>query len=119
MRLQHTRPQRRDGFTFIELLVVILIILLLISLLTSAVITAMNKADEVKTRNEIQGLSASLVQFQSDFNLQNAPPPSRLWLDETGTYTTPPTGFTLAQVQQVGLDTVAYLGRVWPQLRNP
>jgi prepilin-type N-terminal cleavage/methylation domain-containing protein len=126
MKLHQTRPRRRDGFTFIELMVAIAIILVLISLLVGAAVTALNKMDETNTRNDITTMQSGLAQFTTDFNLQGTAggaPPSRLWLDETGQYSKPPTagatGLTAAQLTQIGNDSLAYLKRVWPRLQFP
>ena len=116
MRLPHARIERRVGFTLIEMLVVIAIIAVLASLLTSGVVATLRKMDEVKTRHEISALANSNKQFQSDFHI-TLPPPSRLWLDETMTYANPPQGYTMAQVQQLGVDSQNYLRKVWPQLQ--
>jgi prepilin-type N-terminal cleavage/methylation domain-containing protein len=122
MRLRRTRVRRRDGFTLIELLIVIGIIAILASLTTSAVFAAFTKMREVKCRNEISDLSNSMKQMESDYNI-TVPPPSRLWLDETGTYSTVPAGVpagtTLAQLAQLAVDSEAYVKKVWPRHQYP
>src|SRR5262245_5717669 len=123
MKLHRTPARRRGGFTMVELIVVITIILVLISLLTGAVYNAMLKMDETKTRTEMHQLAASMSQFQADFGLQNAPPPSRLWLDNSGSYSQAPTagatGLSQAQITQLAADSQSYLKRVWPRLQYP
>jgi len=115
MRLPRTSTRHRGGFTLIELLVVISIIALLAGLLTGASVAVLRKMDEVKTRNEISGLANSVKQFESDFRV-NVPPPSRIWIDESGQYATPPQGYTAAQVTQLAIDSQAYLRKVWPNI---
>jgi prepilin-type N-terminal cleavage/methylation domain-containing protein len=114
MKLDRTR--RRRGFTFIELLVSIGIIALLISMLTAGVVFSFNKVDQVRTTKEISSLSQAIRQFEADYNI-TAPPPSRLWLDNSASpYSTPPAGYTPAQVQQLGIDSQNYLRQVWPRI---
>lgn len=74
--------RNRNGFTLVELLVVILIIAVLVSLIASAIMTVMNKIPQVRTSTEIAQLSASVRSFMSDYSLGEAPP-SRLLLYET------------------------------------
>ncbi|HKI32112.1 MAG TPA: type II secretion system protein [Gemmataceae bacterium] len=113
MRLHRTPARRRGGFTLIELIVVIAIIAALVALLLSGLSAAFSKMDEVKTHNEITGLSGGLTQFMADFKVQGSPPPSRLYLDETGTYNpaAPVNGFpgfnNLSAAQQAALTQLA------------
>ncbi len=108
MKLHRRRPGRRGGFTLIELMVVVTIIAVLVSLLSSAIIVAINKMDEVKTRNEISSLGSGLVQFQTDFNVQKSAPPSRIWLRQNvASYNTG---------NQIDTDSLAYLHKVWPHI---
>jgi prepilin-type N-terminal cleavage/methylation domain-containing protein len=117
MRLHRTPVRRRAGFTLIELMVVMAIIAVLVSLLASAVFSAFDRLWEVQCRQEITGMEGALKQFQGDFN-NPGPPPSRIWLDSTMTFSTPPAGYTAAQVQQLGIDSQAYLRKVWPHIQG-
>ena len=65
-----------------------------------------------------QRVGRAFKQFESDFNI-SVPPPSRIWLDETGQYATPPTGYTAAQMPQLAplaTDSKAFLTKVWPRV---
>jgi prepilin-type N-terminal cleavage/methylation domain-containing protein len=119
MRVHRRRLRRRDGFTLIELLIVISIIAILASLTTAGVLAAFTKMREVKNRNEISDLANSIKQMESDYNI-TVPPPSRIWLDETGQYNTVPAGVpagtTLAQLDPLKVDSQAYLRKVWPRI---
>jgi len=123
MRLHPAARQRRNGFTLIEMMVVIGIIAILVSLLTSAIIMALHKIDETRARNEITQLQSGVVQFQTDYGLQSAPPPSRLYIDESGTYNPVLNypGYNLLngpqqlQLNQMAADSKAYLQKVWPR----
>jgi prepilin-type N-terminal cleavage/methylation domain-containing protein len=66
MRRTPSRPDRA-GFTLVELLVVITIIAILFALTSAAVIKALQKGDEVRTRNEISQLAAAVQAFKTDF----------------------------------------------------
>lgn len=77
----HWRSRPRPAFTMVELMVVILIIAILVSLISSAVVMAMGKIPEVKTRTEISQLQEALQAFMTDYNL-GQPPPSVLHLNE-------------------------------------
>ena len=57
MRRTPNRPARRAGFTLVELLVVITIIAILFALTSAAVVKALGKMDEVRTRNDISQLA--------------------------------------------------------------
>jgi prepilin-type N-terminal cleavage/methylation domain-containing protein len=130
MRLHRRSARRRVGFTLIELLIVIGIIALLVSLLMSAVVKTLEKMDEVATSREVNSLASSMTQFQADFNVQTGAPPSRLYIDESGTYD-PSVNFTgsdnlgawgsLTAQQQVALKQLAsdsknYLySKLWPR----
>jgi prepilin-type N-terminal cleavage/methylation domain-containing protein len=118
MRL-HRGParRRRGGFTLIEMLIVVAIIIVLASLLSSAVFGAFTRMWEVGCRKEIGDLAGGITQFEKDFNV-STPPPSVIWLDGSGptAYQNPPAGYTAAQVQQLAVDSQAYLRKVWPRI---
>jgi prepilin-type N-terminal cleavage/methylation domain-containing protein len=80
------RRTTRSAFTLVELLVVMTIIAILVSLTAAAVVKAIQKADETKTRNEISQLAAAIQAFKTDFQVSYVPsrlvlPPA---LDPTG-----------------------------------
>jgi prepilin-type N-terminal cleavage/methylation domain-containing protein len=103
---QFPRADRR-GFTMVELLVVMTILLVLMSLSLSAVQRVRSKARELKVRNDISQLSASIQAFKS--NKQVAYVPSRIRLrNNLAAYSTP--------VDQLDIDSFAYLKKVWPRL---
>jgi prepilin-type N-terminal cleavage/methylation domain-containing protein len=124
MRLHRAPARRRGGFTLIEMLVVIGIIVTLIALLTSGVIVSLRKLDEVKVRHEISALTGGITQFQQDFKVEKYPPPSLLYLDESGLYNPSANypgwaGLSAAQqatLIQLATDSKAYLLSVWPRL---
>jgi prepilin-type N-terminal cleavage/methylation domain-containing protein len=113
MRLHPTPARRRGGFTLIEVIVVIAIIVALMALLLSGLSAAFSRFDVVKTTNDISGLSGGMTQIMADYKVENRPPPSRLYLDETGTYNPadPVNGYpgynTLTVVQQAALIQLA------------
>lgn len=76
-----SRSGKRLAFTLVELLVVILIIAILVSMVSSAVMKAMGRIPEVKTRTEIAEMDVALRAFMTDYGLVD-PPPSSLVLYE-------------------------------------
>ncbi len=89
--------KRRDGFTLVELLVVIVIIAILIGILLPAIQKVRDSADRARAFNDISQLSNSIGQFQSTFNCP--PPPTTIDLSNNSSMT--------------------YLNRVWPRLSGP
>jgi prepilin-type N-terminal cleavage/methylation domain-containing protein len=73
MRPTSNRPGPRSGFTLVELLVVMTIIAILTSLTAAAVVKAIAKADEAKTRNDISQLGVGIQAFKSDFGVAYIP----------------------------------------------
>jgi prepilin-type N-terminal cleavage/methylation domain-containing protein len=73
MRRTSNRPGPRPGFTLVELLVVMTIIAILTALAAAAVVRAMIKMDETKTRNEISQLQGAIQAFKTDFNVPYIP----------------------------------------------
>ena len=83
-RPSHT-PDRRAGFTLVELLVVILIIAILVALLVPAIAAAVRAANAARVSSEISNLQTALADFKSKYGEY---PPSRILLLNTGTYNT-------------------------------
>ncbi len=108
------------------MMVVIGIIAVLVSLLTSAVIMALRKIDESRATTELRQIESGITQFEADFNMQTSPPPSRLYIDESGQYNPAAnvSGFAAltapqqAALIQMAADSKAYLSRVWPRPRR-
>jgi prepilin-type N-terminal cleavage/methylation domain-containing protein len=116
MKLHPAR--RRGGFTLVEMLVVMAIIAILIAFTAAGVFGGFTRLNQVKARNEITEMGTAIQQFESDYSI-GVPPPSRIWLDETGTYANPPVGYTVAQMPQLyqlGQDSQAFLRKVWPRI---
>ncbi len=104
---QVPRADRR-GFTMVELLVVMTILLVLMSLSLSAVQRVRAKARELKVRNDISQLSASIQAFKSNKQVSYIPSLIKLCNTSTNYGTT-----------QFDLDSQAYLKKVWPRLSTP
>src|SRR3954463_11926146 len=64
---QHRR--RHDGFTLVELLVVIFILALLSSLILAAVHMAQRSARVSKTKLQLSAISSALEQYHNDFKV--------------------------------------------------
>lgn len=85
-----SRSGKRSAFTLVELLVVVLIIAILVSLLSSAVMKAMGRIPEVKTRTEIAEMDVALRAFMTDYGLVDPPPSSLVLYENISNYTVPP-----------------------------
>ncbi len=75
----NNRNRPRQGFTLIEMLVVILIIAVLVALTAGVVLKILGKGPEVQRRSDISQLSDAIAQFRQVFKLTE-PPPSRFAL---------------------------------------
>lgn len=100
---------RRNGFTLIELMVVIVIISLLIALIFPAVFGAISTARDAQVRSEISQLDTAIASFKVKFG---SAPPSSITLYEwgdpvakTGWYATTPNA----------IQSRAYIRRMFPQ----
>lgn len=101
MRRAPTRPGRRGGFTLVELLVVITIIAILFALASAAVVKALGKSDEVRTRNDITQLQNGHQAFRTDFQVSYIP--DRLILPPGDD----PTG-----------ESLQYISTLWPRINS-
>lgn len=77
--LNHTPPSR-DGFTLIELMVVIVIIVILMSLVLPAISSVRARAREAQVKTDISQLEQAITAFKLDFGID---PPSQITLFAT------------------------------------
>lgn len=82
-RPPRTSPNRRDGFTLVEMLVVILIIAILIALLLPAIAAAVAAAKNAQVSSEESNLQTALADFKNKYGEY---PPSRILLQNSGVY---------------------------------
>lgn len=71
--MRRALANRRGGFTLIEMLVVIGIIILLVGLLLPAVQKARDAATRARCKNEISGMTTSIENFKSTFDVKYIP----------------------------------------------
>jgi prepilin-type N-terminal cleavage/methylation domain-containing protein len=117
MNVRHHK--RRQGFTLVEMIVVITIILVLAGLLLGAIGKAMGRVQEVRTRSDISQLAQAVSAFGVQYNVTYIP--SRIRLCElynqyTSLYPQPNPNNPMYQYE---LDSVAYLQKVWPRILAP
>src|SRR5262245_20942683 len=89
----------RQGFTLVELLVVIFIIAILGSLLLVGVIRVLPKGPELATANDIGQLHLGITKFKVKYGIY---PTSRIVLS--------------ADMSKLDADSLAYLAIMWPNL---
>lgn len=77
--MRRPSPRRRDGFTLVELLIVIVIIGILVALLIPAIAAGVRKANEARVSAEINSFAGALEDFKTQFGDY---PPSRIMLSE-------------------------------------
>jgi prepilin-type N-terminal cleavage/methylation domain-containing protein len=104
--MKQSRPvqPRRDGFTLIEILIVMAIIGVLVALIASAVGRALGKANQTKCANEISQLATALENFKTKYG---AYPPSRIRICERRGYY----GAT-----QFDLDSISFIQQMFPRI---
>jgi prepilin-type N-terminal cleavage/methylation domain-containing protein len=113
MRLAHAKAPRRGGFTLIELLVVIAIIALLVALTSAAVMKCLVKGPELRTRNDIQQLQASMDSYRTQVQIDYPPSMVRLGFMPTTPYY--PNMSNPTADGGLDRDSIAYLKRLFPR----
>lgn len=76
---QTTSPEKRRGFTLVELMIVIVIILILLGLLIPAIGAVRLRAQQTQVRAEITSLEGAITAFKAEFGMD---PPSGIVLHE-------------------------------------
>jgi prepilin-type N-terminal cleavage/methylation domain-containing protein len=106
------RPNRRAGFTLIEILIVVAIIAILVSLLMAGVFYAYGRMKETGANSDISQMTASLQAFKAKFGVY---PPSRIRLcSNYARYSSNPT--MGAGGSQLDADSITFLNRMWPNI---
>lgn len=114
-RTRRAHPRRQDGFTLVEILVVISIIGVLVALLVPAISSAVRTANDAAVSGEIQTLAQSLASFKNKYGEY---PPSRIMLSENGTFDiadATPIGATDLTRGQLAQRSLRYLRKFFPQ----
>jgi prepilin-type N-terminal cleavage/methylation domain-containing protein len=113
MNLSTHSTRRRDGFTLVEMLVVIAIIGILLAILVPAVMSYISKGPLTQTSTEIGQLSEAIEAFKQKFKVDYVP--SQLVLCEVYTdYILMENG--APQDNPLHRDSVNYLTRLFPQI---
>lgn len=73
MRCQHPQRPRRNGFTLLELLIVMAIITILMGLTLSGAFKVYSKANQVQNRAEIAQLDTAIQTFCTQYNVDYLP----------------------------------------------
>lgn len=82
VKAKPTPPKsRRQGFTLLELLIVIVVVAILAAFIIPAVGAGITKAREAGVRSEISQLDSAIAKFKADHGIE---PPSSIYLSETG-----------------------------------
>lgn len=121
MRLpsQHRSVQKRNGFTLIEILVVIAILVLLMALTLGVMSKVFAYLDETKVVTEVNRLAESCNLFKSTFGRY---PPGKILLAEQGAVynniinglVAVPVGYTMPQFQALATYSLEYLSSIFP-----
>ncbi len=103
-----TNSNRRNGFTMIEVMVVIVILAILIGLLLPALSSARLRVRQTQVRTEISQLENAIGNFKNRFGVE---PPSRitLWEDPTAN-----NGCATSTPNQNAIESLAILRQMWP-----
>jgi general secretion pathway protein G len=112
MRLRSKRCRGRQGFTLVELLVVITIIMILAAMLLAAGFKVYGQRKIVQARTEMTQLSAAVDSFKRQFKVDYLP--SRIHLSETCNYNLAINPSTGQPVNQLDFDSVQFLKRMFP-----
>src|SRR5262245_15263595 len=99
-QIQNPKSKIRNGFTLVELMVVIVVISVLLALLLPAISMVRVKVNEARVITEINGLSTSIGKFKSKYGVE---PPSQMsiYLTQAGWNTNP--------------TAMATMRTIWPQ----
>ena len=105
-RIRSSRLGRPNGFTLLEILIVITIIGILAALLLPAIMRALGKGTELRQTTEIDDLGTALQTFRTQYGVY---PPSRIRLRENTAY------------NQDAFDAHSerWLRRIWPNIILP
>jgi prepilin-type N-terminal cleavage/methylation domain-containing protein len=116
MNLGNRTNRRRDGFTLVEMMVVIAIIGVLLAILIPAVMNYISSGPRTVTKSEIEQLSTAIESFKQKYKVDFIPSQIRLW-PVYADYTLVENG--AAQDDPLDRDSVNYLIRLWPQITSP
>jgi len=94
--------RRGEGFTMVEILIVIAIIGLLVALLLPAIIRALNLGPQTQNFSQIAQIGTAIGEAKRTLNLPQIPPGP----------------FTLKNIYNGSEQEYMYLKQVWPQLNN-
>jgi prepilin-type N-terminal cleavage/methylation domain-containing protein len=114
MKLTSARQGGRQGFTLVELLIVIAIIGLLVSLISAAVYKALGVSTRVRNQQEISQLAVAVESFKQKFGIY---PPSRIILcEQLALYYANNNPGSNQYKSQLHQDSLNFLQQIWPRL---
>ena len=115
MNLGKQCTRRRDGFTLVEMMVVIAIIAVLIALVVPAVMRYLSKGPQVTAQTEISQLGVSIENFKNHYKVSYIP--SQITLCEFyGNYKLVENGAKADD--KLDRDSVTYLAQLWPSIMS-